>query len=548
VKNLSIILWLVLAVATCYGMKKEPISVEKLVEAIKKNPSQAIPLLDNKPPMFQILKHLVTLYEKDSVSAQIVASFLMVSERLKLKKEKPADPTAGECPLCNEPNSFGTYKWIAVLPCGHYCCKDCVERIRNVTDQEGADCIPLRKKCPEDRREFLKPAFEFKVNTRMFKVYAIKSFIDACQNGNLQQVQAIFPYVNVNDANEGGETGLMWAALDGRKNVVEYLLSQGADPNKCEQNGRSALRYANKGVENKYASEKNQAEIINMMITRSKIPVSKDIINDALASAARSNQREIITLLFQKGAEIAGAFQKLAQRFGEQSNWEQDRLRKAANFLLNVRNVLNKEAVQDPESCCICMNDFGSEKAKEVVVLPCGHYLCVKCFNELKPRICPSCRVPCPTFAFSFQFKPDINALIAAPKLIKLIIQRAQKNVAEAVYQNPIRQDVHVLPEKEVKTQLAEVIAQEQENIPVRPLLEKIPEDREENVPAQPVVAEWSCPVCTFSNRPDTHVCEMCNAPRPPVLQPNEWSCSKCTYANPKASDVCEMCKTAQPR
>ena len=554
-KYISIILWLVLAVANCYGMKKEPVSAEKLVEVIKKNPSQAIPLLDNKPPMFQIFQYLVKLHKKDPLSAQIVASFLIVYERVNLKKENPEDSTAGECPICNELNSFGKNNRIVVLPCGHYCCETCVKNIHNVKNQDGDDLIPLRKKCPQDRIEFFESAFDFKVDTRMFELAARACFLDLCRAGDLQKVQTLFPFIDVNDANETGETGLMLAALGGTKNVVEYLLSQGADPNKCEQHGRSALRYANRGAESKYATEENQAEIIGMMLTKSKIPVLKEVINDALASATRSNQREIITLLFKNGAEIAGAFKKLAQRFREQNPWEQERLCNSANFLLNERNFLNKGAAQGPEACCVCLDEYGSGNAVDVAVLPCGHYLCVKCFKELNPRICPSCREACPEFVFSFKFKPDIRALYASPLLAK-IIQRAQKNVAEAVYKDPMKQDIRLLAEKEVKAQLAQFIVQEPQRstsprpVAAKKLPEKSPEGREHKEPAQPVAAGWSCQVCTLLNRPDAIACAACEAPRPPVLvlQPNEWSCPKCTYANPKASDVCEMCKTPQPR
>lgn len=51
-------------------------------------------------------------------------------------------------------------------------------------------------------------------------------------------------------------------------------------------------------------------------------------------------------------------------------------------------------------------------------------------------------------------------------------------------------------------------------------------------------MAEWSCPLCTFSNPGRRLTCEMCAgaAPLPP------WSCSVCTLQNPRSAVSCFAC------
>lgn len=44
---------------------------------------------------------------------------------------------------------------------------------------------------------------------------------------------------------------------------------------------------------------------------------------------------------------------------------------------------------EDKKVCCICMSN-----EPDTVLDPCGHTVCLECFNKLKTKNCPYCREP----------------------------------------------------------------------------------------------------------------------------------------------------------
>ena len=73
-----------------------------------------------------------------------------------------------------------------------------------------------------------------------------RNFWRLCSGGNFEGVQAaIDEGADVNEENNRGETGLMWALRNSHNNVVQVLLQHPqTDINKVDCNGRSALHWA----------------------------------------------------------------------------------------------------------------------------------------------------------------------------------------------------------------------------------------------------------------------------------------------------------------
>lgn len=65
----------------------------------------------------------------------------------------------------------------------------------------------------------------------------------ACKNGDMDQVKAIVekPGFDVNKELLGGRNGLHFAADYGQKDVIKFLISKGADVNRPDRYGITAL-------------------------------------------------------------------------------------------------------------------------------------------------------------------------------------------------------------------------------------------------------------------------------------------------------------------
>jgi ankyrin repeat protein len=69
-----------------------------------------------------------------------------------------------------------------------------------------------------------------------------ESVRNAAINGDLEQVQAALQSgLNINAADENGNTLLMSVAMEGHDNIVTYLLSKGADIKKTDSSGGRAI-------------------------------------------------------------------------------------------------------------------------------------------------------------------------------------------------------------------------------------------------------------------------------------------------------------------
>eukprot|EP01110_Echinostelium_bisporum_P000574 TRINITY_DN1139_c2_g1_i1.p1 TRINITY_DN1139_c2_g1~~TRINITY_DN1139_c2_g1_i1.p1 ORF type:complete len:394 (+),score=143.14 TRINITY_DN1139_c2_g1_i1:84-1265(+) len=68
------------------------------------------------------------------------------------------------------------------------------------------------------------------------------SFISACEDGNLEEVKKLVEKgVSVNQTNDYGDTALNFAISKGKREVVVFLLSKGADPNIKNKGGSTSL-------------------------------------------------------------------------------------------------------------------------------------------------------------------------------------------------------------------------------------------------------------------------------------------------------------------
>lgn len=72
------------------------------------------------------------------------------------------------------------------------------------------------------------------------------SLIEAVRSNDLDQVNRLLlnPRVNINQVDDNGDTPLIWAALDGNVEIGQRLIESGADVNKVNHGGYTALHNA----------------------------------------------------------------------------------------------------------------------------------------------------------------------------------------------------------------------------------------------------------------------------------------------------------------
>lgn len=84
-------------------------------------------------------------------------------------------------------------------------------------------------------------------------------FYQATAQGNLDKMRNMLNQLHDHDINKvnNGMTPIMKASSMGRKDIVSFLLEQGADPNKWGSSNRTALQYA---------AERNQLAVAKLLI------------------------------------------------------------------------------------------------------------------------------------------------------------------------------------------------------------------------------------------------------------------------------------------
>ena len=143
-------------------------------------------------------------------------------------------------------------------------------------------------------------------------------------NNDLAGVRALLEQeVEVNPLDVDKRSALMYASYEGYVDIMESLISYGADPDLCDVNGRTALMFAASGafpgavlmllekgaavnVQDKdehytalmYAAAEGQFENVKLLIEHGADPMIKDVDGDnALAFARNSNHMETAEFL-----------------------------------------------------------------------------------------------------------------------------------------------------------------------------------------------------------------------------------------------------------
>ena len=114
-----------------------------------------------------------------------------------------------------------------------------------------------------------------------------QNFWQLCYNGDIEGVQAAIDNgADVNEENDLGETGLMWALLYSHNNVVQVLLLHPQiNVNKVHYRGRSALHHAvwNDNHEGLAALlDRNDLTTINQRNVDDQAPIMKAVVRNAV--------------------------------------------------------------------------------------------------------------------------------------------------------------------------------------------------------------------------------------------------------------------------
>lgn len=127
-----------------------------------------------------------------------------------------------------------------------------------------------------------------------FASIPVSKLIEAAEKGNLEDVKSALNSLktNINDLDKYNTTALMYAARSGRKDIVELLVVNGADPHIITWNDKTALREAVKG---------GHKEIIKLLLdVNSKF--RERSIDYALVEACSKGEEDSVNLLLDRGA------------------------------------------------------------------------------------------------------------------------------------------------------------------------------------------------------------------------------------------------------
>jgi ankyrin repeat protein len=143
-------------------------------------------------------------------------------------------------------------------------------------------------------------------------------------NNDLAGVRALLEQeVEVNTLDVDKRSALMYASYEGYVDIMESLISYGADPDLCDVNGRTALMFAASGplpgavrlllekgatvniqdidehyTALMYAAAEGQLENVRLLIEHGADPMIKDVDGDnAMVFARNNNHREVADFL-----------------------------------------------------------------------------------------------------------------------------------------------------------------------------------------------------------------------------------------------------------
>ena len=142
-----------------------------------------------------------------------------------------------------------------------------------------------------------------------------QQFLDFCRDGTVQEVRkALKEGANANAKNNIDETALKLAAMNNSADVVNALLSAGAEINVKDSKNKTELMYA--------ADYNQDVEVIKALLKAGADVNAKDTYNrTALMFAAKSNTAEVINTLIEAGADdVADSNGKTALIYAAQYN------------------------------------------------------------------------------------------------------------------------------------------------------------------------------------------------------------------------------------
>ena len=132
-------------------------------------------------------------------------------------------------------------------------------------------------------------------------VTKMDEFCRACEEGNLLKVKSMVERghdVNKKDKKDYGlyRTPLMYAAGEGRFDVVKYLINHGADVSKTNDYEQTALHYA---------SGYGHLNVVELLLSKGAgIDVEDEDGHTPLMLAAETKQSDILLCLINHGADL----------------------------------------------------------------------------------------------------------------------------------------------------------------------------------------------------------------------------------------------------
>eukprot|EP00501_MAST-03F_sp_TOSAG23-6_P000745 GSMAST32.ASY1.ANO1.773.1 assembled CDS len=199
-----------------------------------------------------------------------------------------------------------------------------------------------------------------------------KSLAMATQNGCFEVVKLILksePFA-VNIPNDLGKTALMYAASNGRCDLMEVLIDAGADINAKDSHGMTPLVYAIKGKPPRWP-------VIDLLLK-----AGANLTPEGITPWVHAKLN-----IYPEARDIAN---RLAKAFHD----------KTGTYIVTNPDKMGS-SMSTPSACPICLEQI----LEEGCILDCGHVLCKDCFGPynriqaqrhpvygIRPAKCPICR------------------------------------------------------------------------------------------------------------------------------------------------------------